>query len=174
MHSLIDRQSRRHSSLSVRPMIRIAPTCRAALLSTCLLTAIAVIGIATDASSAEVEVKTLNTGPGGVMVFDPAFVKLNPGDTIKLVPGDKGHNIETIKGMAPEGAPVVKTTVGYEETIPFEKEGVYGFKCSPHYMMGMIALVVVGKDRSNLEAAKAVPHNKLAKKRFDALFAQVE
>lgn len=154
--------------------MRISPTCRPALLSALVLTAIAVIGIATDASSAEVVVTTLNTGPGGVMVFDPAFVTLNPGDTIKLVPGDKGHNIETIKGMAPEGAPAVKTTVGSEETIPFAKEGVYGFKCSPHYMMGMVALVVVGKDRGNLERAKAVAHNKLAQKRFDALFAQVE
>lgn len=139
-----------------------------------MLTAIAVIGIATNARSAEITVRTLNTGPGGVMVFDPAFVRLNPGDTIKLIPSDKGHNIETIKGMAPEGAPPVKTTVGYEETIPFAKEGIYGFKCAPHYMMGMVALVVVGKDRGNLEEAKAVQQNKLAKKRFDALFAQVE
>jgi pseudoazurin len=136
----------------------------------CLL---ASAGVIAQAQAAEVVVKTLNSGPGGAMVFDPAFVTLAPGDTIKLVPTDKGHNIETIKGMAPEGAPVVKTVVGKEETLTFDKPGIYGFKCSPHYLMGMVALVVVGGDRSNLEAAKAVQHGKLAQKRFDPLFAQV-
>ena len=124
--------------------------------------------------AAEIVVKTLNSGPGGAMVFDPAFVKLAPGDSIKLVSTDKGHNIETIKGMAPEGAAPVKTVVSRDETITFDKPGVYGFKCTPHYLMGMVALVVVGDDRSNLEAAKAVQHGKLAQKRFEPLFAQVQ
>ena len=135
---------------------------------------LASVGAVADARAAEIVVKTLNSGPGGAMVFDPAFVKLAPGDTIKLVPTDKGHNIETIKGMAPEGAPVVKTVLGKEETLSFDKPGIYGFKCSPHYLMGMVALVVVGDDTSNLEAAKAVQHGKLAQKRFDPLFAQVQ
>lgn len=126
------------------------------------------------AGAAEVVVKTLNSGPGGAMVFDPAFVKLDPGDSIKLVSTDKGHNIETIRGMAPEGAPVIKTVVGRDETITFDKPGIYGFKCSPHYLMGMVALVVVGDERGNLEQAKAVQHGKLAQKRFDPLFAQVQ
>lgn len=124
--------------------------------------------------AAEIVVKTLNSGPGGAMVFDPAFVKLAPGDSIKLVSQDKGHNIETIKGMAPEGAAPVKTVVSRDDTITFDKPGVYGFKCTPHYLMGMVALVVVGDDRSNLEAAKAVQHGKLAQKRFEPLFAQVQ
>lgn len=40
--------------------------------------------------------------------------------------------------------------------------------------MGMVALVVVGDKRDNLEAAKSVQQNKLAQKRFDPLFAQVQ
>ncbi|WP_407658639.1 pseudoazurin [Methylobacterium planeticum] len=131
------------------------------------------MSLTTEALSAEVVVKTLNSSPGGPMVFDPAFVKLAPGDSLRIVPTDKGHNIESIKGMAPEGAPAVKTVVGKEETITFDKEGIYGFKCSPHYLMGMVALVVVGSNRDNLEPARAVEHGKLAKKRFDPLFAQV-
>ncbi|MGU3536836.1 pseudoazurin [Methylobacterium sp. A54F] len=145
-----------------------------ALAATSLLTTIASISLAIDGRAAEVVVKTLNSGPAGSMVFDPPFVKLAPGDSIKLVPSDKGHNIESIKGMAPEGTPVVKTTVGKEETITLEKEGVYGFKCSPHYLMGMVALVVVGANRDNLEQAKSVQHGKLAAKRFEPLFAQLQ
>ncbi|MGE7156316.1 pseudoazurin [Methylorubrum rhodesianum] len=122
----------------------------------------------------EVSVKMLNSGPGGMMVFDPAFVRLKPGDRIKFVPTDKGHNVETIKGMAPDGADYVKSVVGQEAVVTFEREGVYGFKCSPHYMMGMVALVVVGDKRDNLEAAKSVQHNKLTQKRMEPLLAQVQ
>ena len=132
----------------------------------------AVIG--TTATVAEVTVKTLNSGADGMMVFEPAFVKLAPGDSIKFAPTDKGHNAELIKGMAPEGAATFKTVVGKEEVVTFDKPGVYGIKCSPHYIMGMIGLVVVGDKPANLEAAKAVPHGKIATKRFEPLFAQVQ
>lgn len=128
---------------------------------------------AASAHAAEVIVKTLNSGPGGSMVFDPAFVKIAPGDSVKFVATDKGHNAETIKGMAPEGAAPFKTVVGKDEAVTFEKEGVYGYKCGPHYIMGMVGLVVVGKT-DNLEAAKAVQHGKLATKRFEPLFQQAE
>ncbi len=137
------------------------------------LLAVAALAFAVPAFADEVTVRMLNSGPGGMMVFDPAFVKLKPGDSIKFVPTDKGHNVETIKGMAPEGAEPVKTTVGQEAVVKFDKEGVYGFKCSPHYLMGMVALVVVGDKHDNLEAAKSVQHNKLAQKRMEPLLAQV-
>ncbi|ACK82104.1 pseudoazurin [Methylorubrum extorquens] len=140
------------------------------------LIAAATLAIATTlpAAADEVAVKMLNSGPGGMMVFDPALVRLRPGDSIKFLPTDKGHNVETIKGMAPDGAEYVKTTVGQEAVVKFDKEGVYGFKCAPHYMMGMVALVVVGDKRDNLEAAKSVQHNKLTQKRLDPLFAQIQ
>ena len=41
---------------------------------------------------------------GGTMMFEPLFVKIAPGDTVKLVTTDKRHNAETIKGMLPDGA----------------------------------------------------------------------
>ena len=126
------------------------------------------------AHAAEFEVLMLNKGAKGAMVFEPDFIAAAPGDTIRFVPTDKGHNVETIKGMAPDGADYVKTTVGQEAVVKFDKEGVYGFKCAPHYMMGMVALVVVGDKRDNLDAAKSVQHNKLTQKRLDPLFAQIQ
>ena len=130
---------------------------------------VAALPVAAD----EIPVKMLNSGPGGMMVFDPACVRLKPGDSIKFLPTDKGHNVETIKGMAPDGADYVKSTVGQEAVVTFEREGVYGFKCSPHYLMGMVALVVVGDKRDNLETAKSVQHNKLTQKRMEPLLARV-
>lgn len=122
--------------------------------------------------AAEVQVKTLNSGPGGVMVFDPSFVKLAPDDRIEFMPKDKGHNAELIEGMAPEGVETLKTVLGREEVVEFDKPGVCGIKCSPHDPIGMVALVVVGDKPDTIESAKVVPHNKLAAKRFHPLFAQ--
>ena len=50
----------------------------------------------------------LDKGTEGVMVFEPALVKIAPGDTVKFVATNKGHNAETIKGMLPEGADAVR------------------------------------------------------------------
>ena len=136
--------------------------------------AMLLFGAAAGAQATEVSIKTLNSGPGGMMVFDPAFVKIQPGDTVRFVPTDKGHNAELIKGMAPEGATTFKTVVSREETVTFDKPGLYGFKCSPHYIMGMVGLIEVGDKPDNLEAAKAVQHGKLAAKRFEPLFANVQ
>ena len=63
----------------------------------------AVMAMAGGANAAEVEVKMLNKGAEGMMVFEPALIKVAPGDTVKFVSTDKGHNAETIKGMLPDG-----------------------------------------------------------------------
>ena len=129
------------------------------------------VAFAGTAGAAEFEVKMLNKGEKGVMVFEPDYVKAAPGDTIRFVPTDKGHNTETIKGMLPEGAKPFKGKFNEEFTVTLEKEGVYGVKCAPHYGMGMVALIEVG-DPVNLEEAKAIKQPGKAKAAFDELFGQ--
>lgn len=68
---------------------------------------VAGLGMAGAAQAAEVQIKMLNKGTEGVMVFEPAFVKIAPGDTVRFVPADKGHNVETIETMLPEGTQAV-------------------------------------------------------------------
>ena len=54
------------------------------------------------AAAKEYQVKMLNkAADGSLMVFEPAFLKVAPGDTVKFVATQKGHNAETIAGMAP-------------------------------------------------------------------------
>src|SRR6187401_2190656 len=108
------------------------------------------------ADAAEIQVKMLNRGAEGVMVFEPALVKIAPGDTVKFVSTDKGHNAESIKGMLPEGATPFLGKNNEDIAVKFEQEGVYGIKCLPHYGMGMVAMIVVGKP-GNVDQAKAVP-----------------
>lgn len=120
-----------------------------------------------------IEVQMLNKGTEGAMVFEPAFVAAQPGDTIHFISVDKGHNAESIKGMLPEGAEEFKSKIGADFELVVETEGLYGIKCTPHYSLGMIALIQVG-DAVNLDAAQGVKQRGKAAKRFDPLFAQVQ
>lgn len=47
------------------------------------------VGLTSPALAAEIKVKMLNRGTEGVMVFEPALVKIEPGDTVKFVATDK-------------------------------------------------------------------------------------
>lgn len=127
------------------------------------------LGMAGAAQATEIQVKMLNKGAEGVMVFEPALVKIAPGDTVKFLATDKGHNVETIETMLPEGATAFVGKVNEEVTVTFDKPGVYGVKCKPHYGMGMVGMIVVG-DAANLEKAKAAPHPGKAKQAFASLF----
>jgi pseudoazurin len=139
-----------------------------------MLAAAAALVLAGGAQAAEVEVKLLNKGSDGtVMVFEPALVKVAPGDTVKFVSTDKGHNAESIKGMLPEGATPFVGKNNEDIAVKFDQEGVYGIKCLPHYGMGMVALVVVGKP-GNVDQAKAVPQVGKAKQAFAKLFETLE
>ena len=117
------------------------------------------------------EVKMLNKGEAGAMVFEPASLHIEPGDSVSFVPVDKGHNAETIKDMIPAGAEPFKTALSQPFTATFDIPGVYGIRCTPHFAMGMVLLVVVGDPSANLEAAKAISLPAKPKQRFDAAFA---
>lgn len=122
-----------------------------------------------SAQAAEIEVKMLNRGAEGAMVFEPAFIKAAQGDTIRFIATDKGHNAETIDGMLPEGVAPITGKMNEEIVIKVEKDGVYGLRCKPHYAMGMVALILVGAP-GQLDQAKAVTHPGRAKTIFAQLF----
>jgi pseudoazurin len=127
------------------------------------------IAFAGVASAAEFEVKMLNKGVKGAMVFEPDFLRMAPGDTVHFVAVDKGHDAVTITGMIPDGAEPFEGKLSEDVTVTLTVPGVYGVKCKPHYAMGMVALIVVG-DPVNLDAAKAVKQTGKAKKVFEELF----
>jgi pseudoazurin len=134
--------------------------------------AVALSTLASAACAAEVEVKMLDRGAEGVMVFEPALVKVAPGDTVKFVATNKGHNAESIKGMLPEGAEPFVGKVNQDIAVTFDKPGVYGVKCLPHYGMGMVGLIVVGTPANQTEAM-VVAHPGKAKQVMTALFGKL-
>ena len=119
------------------------------------------------AVAAEHVIEMLNKDDAGnKMVFKPAFLKVEPGDTVKFVPTDKGHNAESVPKIWPEGVEQVKGKFGAEVVFKAEKDGLYVFKCLPHYGMGMVALIQVGKP-VNLEQVKGFIATGLSKQRFE-------
>jgi pseudoazurin len=137
-----------------------------------ITTSLAALLLATAAYAENFDVTMLNKGAEGAMVFEPAFVKAAVGDTITFISSDKGHNAEGIEGMLPEGVEPFKSGMGEDYVLTLTAEGVYGVKCTPHYSMGMVALIQAGAP-VNLEAAAAVTQKGKAKTRFEPLFAQV-
>lgn len=133
-----------------------------------------VLALAGAGYSAEHEVHMLNVGEAGSMVFEPAFVKAEPGDVIRFIPTDKSHNVESIKGILPEGVEAFKSKVNEAYDLTVTEAGLYGVKCTPHFGMGMVALVQVGDAPSNLEAASTAKLPKKARERMDVEIAQVQ
>ncbi|GGH48713.1 pseudoazurin [Frigidibacter albus] len=142
------------------------------LIPATLAASLAALLLAPVAHAANVDVLMLNKGTEGAMVFEPAFVKVDVGDTVTFISTDKGHNVENIKDMLPEGVEAFKSKVGADYVLTVTAEGLYGVKCTPHYTMGMVALIQAGAP-VNLEAAAAVSQKGKAKTRFEPLFAQV-
>lgn len=139
------------------------------------IAAVAILAAAGPALGADFEVLMLNKGAEGAMVFEPAGLKIAPGDTVTFVPTDKGHSAETVSGMVPEGAEGFKGKLNEKVTVPFDKPGAYGVKCAPHLGMGMVAAIVVGDGAPvNLDAFKAAKLPPKARQRMDAALAAVQ
>ncbi len=107
------------------------------------------------------------------MQFDPAFLKIAPGDSVTFLATDKGHNAETILGMIPESADTWKGKINEEIKVTFNVEGIHGIKCLPHFAMGMVGLIQVGDSTENLDAAQTAKLPGKAKTRMAELMAQV-
>ncbi len=144
------------------------------LLKNLMLSGAAVLALTQAATAAEIEVKMLNKGTDGqAMVFEPAFIKAQPGDVVRFIPTDKSHNVEMMKDMTPAGVEVLKGKINQEFDVPVTEAGLYGIKCTPHFAMGMVALIQVGDGPFDPEPLKAVKVPKKAGERFAPLFDQV-
>ena len=99
-------------------------------------------------------VKMLNQGSTGVMVFEPAVLKINIGDTVTFVATDAAHNSASIPGMLPPNATAWNGQLSRDISVTFNIPGVYGYQCTPHAMMAMVGIIQVGDDSSNLQSVK--------------------
>ena len=122
-----------------------------------------------------IEVQMLNAAEDGTkMVFEPAVIMANPGDTIRFLSVDKGHNAESIRNAIPEGAEKFKSKTGKDFDLEVTAEGTYAIRCTPHYGQGMVALLLVGDASANYEDVKGMRFPGRAGKRIAGLFEQAD
>ena len=117
-----------------------------------------------NAFAANETIEMLNKQGKESMVYSKKVVKINVGDTIFWKATDKGHNVEFIKGGVPEGVDKFKSKYNIDIEYTFTIPGIYAYWCTPHRSMGMIGFVVVGDDKSNLEAIKKIRFSAKSKK----------
>lgn len=91
------------------------------------------------------EVKMLNRGADGAMVYEPDHLRIEPGDSVRFVPTQSGHNAASLPGLWPEAAPTFKSNINQPVEYRFATPGLYGIQCIPHLAMGMVMLIQVGQ-----------------------------
>ena len=132
-------------------------------LSKILLTFI-IFFISSNSFAANETIEMLNKMDNESMVYSKKVVKINVGDTVFWKATDKGHNVEFIKGGIPENVEKFKSKFNKDSEYTFTVPGIYAYWCTPHKSMGMIGFVVVGGDKSNLEAIKNIRFSGRSKK----------
>ena len=120
--------------------------------------------LSTSAFAANETIEMLNKQGKESMVYSKKVVKINVGDTIFWKATDKGHNVEFIKGGVPEGVDKFKSKYNVDVEYTFTVPGIYAYWCTPHKNMGMIGFIVVGGDKTNLEAIKKIRFSAKSKK----------
>lgn len=84
--------------------------------------------------------------------YDPVALEIAPGDTVSWK-NMSGHNVHFEAGNIPEGAETFQSPLGDNVSHTFDKEGIYLYKCDPHFAMGMVGAIIVGEP-TNLAAVE--------------------
>ena len=117
-----------------------------------------------NSMAADETIEMLNKLGKESMVYSKKVVKVDIGDTVYWKSTNPGHNVEFIKGGVPEGVDKFKTKFSKDAQYTFKVPGIYAYWCTPHKSMGMIGFIVVGNDKSNLEAIKKIKYYSKSKK----------
>jgi len=107
-----------------------------------------------SAYAANHEVKMLDNGKDGSMVFEPGYVNAKVGDTVTFKAANKGHWVQS-KAL-PDGVADFLSEDGKDFTLKLDKEGVYVYTCPPHRMMNMSGVIQVGKPVNKAKAQAVV------------------
>ena len=121
-----------------------------------LFKSLLIIGLlfTSNAFAGDETIEMLNKMGKESMVYSKKVVNIEVGDTVFWKATTKGHNVEFI-GM-PKGVSKFKSKISKDANYKFTKPGIYLYQCTPHKAMGMIGLVIVGDDKSNLDKIKKV------------------
>ena len=129
-------------------------------------------GMLLSAKAEDMSIDMLNKKGKEKMVYSVDVANIDAGDTITWLPASKGHNVHFIAG--PDGWALPKKSKNNKEVaITFDTPGVYLYQCTPHASMGMIGLVVVGEDTSNIDLIKKAKVRGKSKKKLKKLLENI-
>lgn len=86
------------------------------------------------------------------LIYEPLVLTIAPGDSVSWT-NMSTHNTESIEGLIPEGAEMWMSEMSENFSRTFTQEGIYIYKCTPHFGAGMGGAIIVGKP-VNLEQIK--------------------
>ena len=129
-----------------------------------ILVLITISFISQSAFAADQTIEMLNKLGKEHMVYSKKIINIEVGDTIFWKATTSGHNVEFIKSGTPEGVEKFRSPVSKDTQYKFEIPGIYAYWCTPHKGMGMIGFVIVGNNKSNLEAIKKLKYMGKSKK----------
>ena len=132
---------------------------------------ISYISISFNSYAETIEIDMLNKLEKEKMVYSIKIARVDIGDTIIWKSVDKGHNVEFVE--MPEGVEKFKSKLSKDAEYKFDIPGIYLYVCTPHKSMGMIGLVVVGDDLSNLDKIKKAKLGGKSKKIFKELLKEL-
>ena len=122
--------------------------------------------------AADMDIEMLNKKGKEKMVYSVDVANIDAGDTITWLPASKGHNVHFIAG--PDGCALPKKSKNNKEVaITFDTQGVYLYQCTPHASLGMLGLVVVGEDTSNIDLIKKAKVRGKSKKKLKKLLENI-
>ncbi len=115
--------------------------------------------LSTAAFAVNHEVKMLNSGAEGFMVFEPAVLNVEVGDSVTFKATDMAHNSASLSGMIPEGANAWNGAMSQDVTVTINKAGIYVYQCTPHSMMAMVGVIQAGGSSANMTSIQAKVEN---------------
>jgi len=121
-------------------------------------------------------VEMLNNGDDGMMIFEPGFLKVEKGDTVKFLSTDMGHN--SVSSYVPKGAAAWNGALNEEIVLTMDQEGVYIYQCTPHIALAMMGVIQVGNptniDAANSAAKEMKSKFMMSQERLEGYLAQVK
>ncbi|MDT8311631.1 MAG: plastocyanin/azurin family copper-binding protein [Methylophaga sp.] len=96
------------------------------------------------------------------LAYNPLVVKIAPGDTVSWT-NMSTHNTESLEGLIPEGAEMWASQMSDNYSRTFTQQGIYIYKCTPHFGAGMGGAIIVGQP-VNLQQIKSADAKGAAKR----------
>ena len=137
------------------------------------LKVLCLLALASSAFAQTHEVLMKNRGSAGPMVYEPDYLEIQPGDTVKFIRKHKSHNAASIAELSPADYPGFMGKIDEEIEVTYDNPGFYGIKCSPHYAQGMVMMIKVG-DTTLPVSYRAFKAPGIADKRFQEIYARID